>query len=93
MPPEPSRESDLVAAVDDRVGRETRHHLPSASSVWITSLAIGAATVAPNAALGPRDSHRDRHLRVVGRREADEPRLVEAGAGCADRAVPVLPAT
>ena len=37
-----------VAAVDDRSGREIGHrYWPSASSVWITDLAIGAATVPP----------------------------------------------
>src|SRR5581483_3354340 len=39
---------DLVALVDQGARTEACHHLPSASRVWITVLAIGAATVAPN---------------------------------------------
>src|SRR5262249_59745875 len=39
---------DLVAAVVDRAGAVACHHFPSARSVWITALAIGAATVPPN---------------------------------------------
>jgi hypothetical protein len=40
---------NLVSVVDDRSGREIGHgHCPSDSRVWMTCLAIGAATVPPN---------------------------------------------
>ena len=56
-------------------------------------LAIGAATIAAVAVEMFSSVDRDGDLRVVGRREADEPRLVESAAGGPTSAVPVLPAT
>ena len=44
----------------------------------MTCLAIGAATGAALGADEVLERHRDRDLRVRARREADEPRLVEA---------------
>ena len=73
----------LVAAVDERVARDPLHYCPSASR---TRLAIGAARPA-GAALEALE--RDGHGHVG--READEPRLVQAGV--VELAVPVLPAT
>ena len=85
MPPDPSRETTLVAAVDDRAGTEASHHFPSARSVWITALAIGAATVPPNPPWVCSIVTATATLGSSAGREPDEPRLGEAGAGRADR--------
>ena len=49
-----------------------------------TARAIGAATVPPKPPCESLDGHGDRHLRVVGRGEGDEPRLVRLEPGDAD---------